>query len=89
MNFGVSIRLYDTLMTLQGVQQVAIIAALLTVGYLIYRKKSLTDGLKLWFWGLAAAWTIASVGLYGYSLHNYVKYSRPAFRKENMSQTGL
>jgi hypothetical protein len=89
MYFGASVRLYDTLAALQGIQQLAAVLALLSVGYLFIKKKRFTPGIKLWLWALAITWVIAGTALYAYGLHNYLRYSRPVFRKENFSQTGL
>ena len=89
MYFAVNIHLSDAIYTLQGLQQIVVIAALLTVGYLLFRKKNFTKAIKLWLWCLAAAWTIASVGLYTYALHTYVHDYRPLYEKENLQQKGL
>jgi hypothetical protein len=89
MYFAVNIHLYDALQVLQGIQQIVIVVALLIIGYFLLRKKKLSSTLKLLLWGLAVAWTIASVIVYAYNLDNYISNYRPIYEKENIQQTGL
>jgi hypothetical protein len=87
--FAVDIHVYDLTYALQGIQQLIVAVGLATICCFVLRSRPLKHEVRLWLCGLAAAWVIVSIGLYIYSLHNYVQYERPLYKQGNISKSGL